>query len=390
MAANEDIRAARGAPDPYLDEQDEEELFEDEQPPKRTSRILPIVVASLAILGFVVIVYYAYQQGIRAGSEQNPPIIKAEEGPTKVRPASPGGMDVPNQGMKVYELGKPGAQTAAGGPERILPKPEEPLQRPKEPQAAPEPAPAQQGAAPSAGVVPAIPGSAAGNAAALSANLPPLSMITGTPLAAGAVTTPPPPPVPGTGLPTPAAPLVADAPPAPAAKPPGPAVPAPPPPAAPPRDNAPTAAAPAQRGIALGAPRPAAPTPLQQQATIAAPAAPAAPPAPAAPTAPAAPPAPAAAPQAAVPPIAAAPAGGGSYRVQIVAAKTEAEAQQFWQTAVRKHRDLLGSLGMETQAIDVPGKGTLIRVLVGPLASKTEADKLCAGLRARNQDCIVR
>ena len=113
MAANEDFRAARAtAHDPYMDEPEEEELFDDEQPPRRSSRALPIVVASLAILGFVVIVYYAYQQGIRAGSEANPPIIKAEEGPTKVRPTAPGGMEVPNQDMKVYELGsKPGTLT---------------------------------------------------------------------------------------------------------------------------------------------------------------------------------------------------------------------------------------------------------------------------------------
>jgi cell division septation protein DedD len=45
---------------------------------------------------------------------------------------------------------------------------------------------------------------------------------------------------------------------------------------------------------------------------------------------------------------------------------------------------------METQAIEVPGKGTLIRVLVGPMGSKPEADKLCADLKARKQDCIVR
>jgi hypothetical protein len=387
MAANEDFRAARNAPDPYVDEPEEEELFDDEQPPKRSSRVLPIVVASLAILGFIVIVYYAYQQGIRAGSEQNPPIIKAEEGPTKIRPASPGGMEVPNQGMKVYELGKPGAQTAAAGPERILPKPEEPLQRPAP---APEPAltqPAAPAPAAGSGVVPTIPGSAAGGTSALPGTLPPLSMITGTPLAGGSVNTPPPPPLPGATQ-QPSAPAAAsDAPPAPsAAKASGLGVPAPPPPAAPPRDNAPAAASPAQRGIALGAPRPSAPGPaLQQQA--AAPPPTALTPAPAAP-APATAPAPSA--QRAVPPIGAAPAGAGGHRVQIVAAKTDAEAQQFWQSAVRKHGDLLGSLNMETQAIDVPGKGTLIRVLVGPFAARPEAEKLCADLKARKQDCLVR
>ncbi|MCK6454388.1 MAG: hypothetical protein L6R19_26595, partial [Alphaproteobacteria bacterium] len=139
MAANEDIRAERQrGPDPYdpdrFEGEPEEDYIDDEPAPRRSGRVLPIVVASLAIFGFVVIVYYAYQQGIRAGSEQNPPIIKAEEGPSKVRPASPGGMEVPNQGMKVYELGKPGAQTAStGGVERILPKPEEPMPRPPAP-----------------------------------------------------------------------------------------------------------------------------------------------------------------------------------------------------------------------------------------------------------------
>ena len=177
MAIKDDTRIEpTPEPDPYDDEPEEE--LEEEEPRRRGGRVLPIVVASLAIIGFVVIVYYAYQQGIRAGSEQNPPLIRADDGPAKVRPAQPGGMDVPNQNMKVYELGRPGSQSASGGPERILPKSEEPMQRPAAspppPSAAPvlpvtgAPVGGQQQAAtgasaPVASILPQVPGSSGGN-----------------------------------------------------------------------------------------------------------------------------------------------------------------------------------------------------------------------------------
>jgi hypothetical protein len=374
MAANEDIRAERSrGPDPY-DDEPEDDFVDDDMPPKRSGRVLPIVVASLAIFGFVVIVYYAYQQGIRAGSEQNPPIIKAEEGPSKVRPASPGGMDVPNQGMKVYELGKSGSQQAAapGGVERILPKAEEPMPRPPAPPepatttAAP-PAPPAPAAAPTTPVTvaPSLP-VLTGNAATSSAAAP-ASQTSGS--AQSGVLAPPPPPLPGSGRPMP---TVADntAAASAAARPNGPSAPQAPPPAQPPRDDA---QASQPRGLTLGGRAPggmmpplSTPSAPAQQQT-------------------------AAAPQrtqtAATSPTPS--AGGGSSHVQLMAGKSLEEANAGWKRISAKHKDLLGSLSMETQTVDVPGKGTFFRVLAGPV-SKPDAEKLCESLKTRGQDCIVR
>lgn len=398
MAANEDIRAERQrGPDPYdpdrFDGEPEDDFVDDEAPPRRSSRVLPIVVASLAIFGFVVIVYYAYQQGIRAGTEQNPPVIKAEEGPSKVRPASPGGMEVPNQGMKVYELGKSGTQQAAapGGVERILPKAEEPMPRPPAP---PEPAtiaapasapqPGSSQASPSQSGPPSVP--AASPSAPIAAQPPTPNAASVTPPSTGqsgagqstsgqastvapsttsGVVVPPPPPLPGSGQPMP--PLSETVPgSAAASKAGGPAVPSAPPPAQPPRDDAQAAAQP--RGLMLGG-RPPAGATLQQ-----APAAPASPPQAA---------------QRAQTAAAAPVQAGGNAHVQLMAGKSAEEANAGWKQISARHKDLLGGLGMETQTVDIAGKGTFYRVLAGPV-SKADAEKLCSALKGRGQDCIVR
>jgi len=370
MAIKEEGRIEpTAAPDPY-DDEPEEELEEEEAPRRRSGRVLPIIVASLAIVGFVVIVYYAYQQGIRAGSEANPPLIKAEDGPAKVRPAAPGGMDVPNQNMKVYELGRPGAQSAAAGPERILPRPEEPMQRPAAPQGAPQAAaaPAAAPALPVAGA-PASPGPQA---------------------ASDAVVTPPPPPLPGSGQPMAApAPTMAEVQTVltPPARQSNLAVPPPPPP--PPRSalvpggRAPATASsmpPLSTGdaTAQAAPPPAIPRSATGPRVSAAPGA-----------AGAGQQAPAAAAPAAAP--AATGATAGPARVQLMAAQSpEAAALEAKKFATR-FPDLLGNLKNEVERFDNPNDGkTHFRVLFGPLGSRADAIKLCESLKAQKQNCLVR
>jgi hypothetical protein len=362
MAIKEDSRIEpTAAPDPY-DDEPEEELEEAEAPRRRSGRVLPIVVASLAIVGFVVIVYYAYQQGIRAGSEANPPLIRAEDGPAKVRPAAPGGMEVPNQNMKVYELGRPGAQGAAAGPERILPKPEEPMQRPAAPQAAAEPPP--PAAAPTLPVTgaPAAPG--------------PQQAAT-----AAGVVTPPPPPLPGSGQPMAApAPTMAEVQTVltPPAKQSNLAVPPPPPP--PPRSGL----VPGGRAPATASSLP----PLSTSDTTAQ-----APP-PAAPI-----PRSAAGPRVSAVPAAAAPAApapaatgatAGPARVQLGAPNSQAGAEKLIKDATAKYADLLGGLNSEIET-HTDSRGTFYRVVFGPLASRPDAAKLCDALKAKGHSaCLVR
>ncbi len=97
--------------------------------PKWRNRWLAGTVALAALGGFAGIVWYAYNLGIRAGSESVAPLIKAEEGPAKIRPEEPGGMEVPYQDKLVYDRLAP--DQAEPSVERLLPPPEAPLPPPQ-------------------------------------------------------------------------------------------------------------------------------------------------------------------------------------------------------------------------------------------------------------------
>lgn len=94
---------------------------------------LTIIAAVLAVAAFAGVVWYAYDQGRRIGSETAAPLIKADNSPTKVRPDSPGGMKVPDQDKLVLDdLGSGrGAQTDDSRVERLLPPPETPVPAPE-------------------------------------------------------------------------------------------------------------------------------------------------------------------------------------------------------------------------------------------------------------------
>lgn len=100
----------------------------------RRLRLLPVSVAVLALAGFGGIVWYAYTQGMQGGSAVAP-VIRAEPGPTKIRPEQPGGLVVPNQDKMVYNNLMPGGGGAGqqGRAERLLPPPETPMPRPTAP-----------------------------------------------------------------------------------------------------------------------------------------------------------------------------------------------------------------------------------------------------------------
>lgn len=92
---------------------------------KAPSRALPIAVAAIAIVGFAGIVWYAYSQGVRSGSEVAAPLLEPD-GPAKVAPADPGGLEVPHRDKSVYECTLNPDQ-CDDRVERILPPPEDPM-----------------------------------------------------------------------------------------------------------------------------------------------------------------------------------------------------------------------------------------------------------------------
>lgn len=100
-------------------------------------RIIMLAIVVVIVGGFSAIVWNAYNQGQRSGGDAVVPLIQADNGPTKVRPDQPGGMDVPNQDKLIYDRLTPG-QNATAGVERLLPAPEAPVARPEPPAAPPQ------------------------------------------------------------------------------------------------------------------------------------------------------------------------------------------------------------------------------------------------------------
>lgn len=86
--------------------------------------LVPIVTALAAVVCFGAIVWYAYSWGTGQMTDEELPVVRAEPMPEKVRPAQPGGMDVPHQGIAVLNHGNEGDSPQVV--ERLLPRPETP------------------------------------------------------------------------------------------------------------------------------------------------------------------------------------------------------------------------------------------------------------------------
>lgn len=130
----DDDRYDRGAFDPVMidDEDTYDATGEDESGGGRGWIMLLVVLVVAAALGGVV--YFAYQQGREEGIRTAPPIVRAEDGPEKVAPQDPGGMEIPHQDKEIFEriTGESGSEGSDnGGVERLLPPPEEPVATPQ-------------------------------------------------------------------------------------------------------------------------------------------------------------------------------------------------------------------------------------------------------------------
>lgn len=96
--------------------------------PRRFSRGR-VWVAAIALTAFVGFSWYAYRQATKVGEEGVAPLIAADQGPTRVKPEEPGGMDVPHQDKSVYDrMGN--EEQASTKVESLLPGPEAPMPHP--------------------------------------------------------------------------------------------------------------------------------------------------------------------------------------------------------------------------------------------------------------------
>jgi hypothetical protein len=297
----------------------------------RKRRLIPAMIALVALGGFGGVLWYAYKQSqMQRDANSTTPVIHADAAPTKVKPDQPGGMDVPNQDSLVLN-NNAGAVGQPPSVERLLPPPETPLPRPS---ALP---PAPTGTAPLAAAPTITPPSA----------LPPVASAKAP---AGGATPP-------------------------AATPPGQA----PAPAAAPRTTVQAQALPGTPPKQVAA-APAT-TPPVGSPSVASPPAPAATPQPAAPVASQV--------ATATVPKAAPAATSGAYKIQLAAVQSAEAADQEWGKMQRLHPEL-ASLKMSTQRIELgQDKKVYFRIQAGPFPDFGAADHLCDDLKQKHQACLV-
>ncbi len=96
---------------------------------------------------------------------------------------------------------------------------------------------------------------------------------------------------------------------------------------------------------------------------------------------------PAAAPQPAVAATPLALAAAPGWGVSLASARSEASAARSWARLKARFPEELGHRQETTRKVHLAGRGTRWRVIVGPLASREEAAKLCRTLKLHRQAC---
>jgi hypothetical protein len=319
--------AAAYADDAYAHQDGYGEEAEDEKP-RRGGMMTVVAVLALAVVGTGgAFAYRTYMGSARSGE---PPIIRADAGPTKVVPA-PSGDGV----AKVPD------RMAPGGAEKIVPREEAPVDVNAGPRQVFPPVnqntnPPAAAIAPPAAKPPAAPAAAAASGT-LSGDEPrKIRTLTVKGEPADVAGTPAPKPL-ATARPVPS-PAAARA-------------PAPSPPAnANASANAPLSLSP------QGAQSAPADTRTRVASTNAA---------------------------------QAAPGGGGSYVVQVSSQRSEADAQASFKALQGKFPSVLGSRAPLIKRADLGDKGVYYRAMVGPFASSDEAAQVCGNLKTAGGQCVV-
>ncbi len=96
--------------------------------PRWGRRLLTGMVAVAAMGGFAMILVFSYDKGKEKGAIVGTPIIKAQQGPTKIKPEKPGGMPIRDQDKDVYDRLDPNAFKEKV--ENLLPEPEPAMPKP--------------------------------------------------------------------------------------------------------------------------------------------------------------------------------------------------------------------------------------------------------------------
>ncbi len=295
--------------------------------PKKPKRwrlpVLVVVIAGAAYGGWEIL-----GQELTGPALEEIPLVKAPEGTIKVRPDTPGGIDIPNRDKLVYDrLEKDPPERQA---ENLLPTPEKPM---------PAPAPAgEEQAKPAYGgkienILPAE-----RPTASISPNQPAGVEVAERP----AVKVPEPPKPEETPVQLPKIRETA------------------------PADDKPKAEPLAQAAISAPEPSAAKPAPVAKPVA----------------------PEPKVEAKPEPKPQETASTDGG-YSVQLAAVREESAARREWSRLQKRHPDLLGSLSLQVVRADLGNRGIFYRLRAGPISDKDKAAQLCTNLKKQKLGCLV-
>ena len=88
-------------------------------------------------------------------------------------------------------------------------------------------------------------------------------------------------------------------------------------------------------------------------------------------------------------PVQTAPSTGGGYLVQVSSQKNEADAQASYRALQSKFPAVLGSRPPVIKRADLGDKGVYYRAMVGPFGSPDEATSFCGNLKTAGGQCVV-
>ena len=88
-------------------------------------------------------------------------------------------------------------------------------------------------------------------------------------------------------------------------------------------------------------------------------------------------------------PVQTAPGGGSGYMVQVASQKNEADAQASYKALQGKYPSVLGSRSPQIRRADLGEKGVYYRAMVGPFGSPDEAKQFCGSLKTAGGQCVV-
>ncbi len=83
------------------------------------------------------------------------------------------------------------------------------------------------------------------------------------------------------------------------------------------------------------------------------------------------------------------PSSGGSYVVQVSSQRSESDAQASYRALQGKFPSVLGSRAPLIKRADLGDKGVYYRAMVGPFGSPEEAAQVCGNLKTAGGQCVV-